>query len=144
MPFPNTAGPPVRTILVAEKDPRQAHELASHLEAAGHRTLVACDALHTLAQAVRGRPDLIISELALPGGDGFCVAGRLRLVGPAAPIPIIFLTDRRRPGLSERAWELGAVALVRKPCAPDALMDVVDRVLNGVSVPGATSGSRAD
>jgi CheY-like chemotaxis protein len=64
-------------ILIIE-DTRDILELfALVLEAAGHTVLKACDGLEGVALARSQRPDLIISDLQMPGLDGYGVVRRL-------------------------------------------------------------------
>ena len=56
-------------------------------------------------------PDVIVLDVSLPAGDGFMVADRLQKLITAAATPIIFVTASEKPGMRERAMNLGAVEI---------------------------------
>jgi CheY-like chemotaxis protein len=77
------------TILVVDDDPDICRLLAVLLGRVGYRVVPAYDGSGALALARRERPDLILTDLAMPGMDGFALAARLRLTGFAEPIVLM-------------------------------------------------------
>lgn len=69
-----------RTILVVDDDQSLVAPLKDGLESAGYRVAVAFDAAQGILQAHETRPDLIILDYYMPGGDGGWVYDRLRAV----------------------------------------------------------------
>jgi FixJ family two-component response regulator len=63
--------------------------------------------------------DCIITDIHMPGINGFDLKRRLTARGFATPV--IMITARTEPGLEEMAAELGAVCLLRKPFESDTL-----------------------
>jgi DNA-binding response OmpR family regulator len=102
-------------ILVVEDEHHLAQGLSFNLEADGHQVTVAPDgeiALADLASA-RGRYDIVILDVMLPGKDGFDVAAALRRAGDF--VPILMLTARGRPEDVLKGFESGADDYLTKP-----------------------------
>ncbi len=116
---------PLKRILIIEDDAKIAMALALRLKTAGYETTLAHDALAGVNLALRMKPDLVLLDVSLPAGDGFQVAERMRAL-QAAPAPIIFLTASQRPGLRQRAQELGA-GFFEKPYEHEALLAAVEQ-----------------
>lgn len=92
---------------------------AANLEAEGLHVLEAADGLDALEQARRERPDLVLTDVTMPGLDGFQLAERLRRDERTHGMPVIFSSGEVGPANEERAGALGAVAFdkaVRPAC----------------------------
>jgi CheY-like chemotaxis protein len=89
--------------------------------------LEALDAAVTLGAA----PDVIISDIGLPGGDGYRVMAQLtaRAAKHGTDIPVIALTAYGRPQDKRQAAAAGFRLHLTKPIAPDALAAAVVQVL---------------
>ena len=61
-------------ILVVEDDKKIALALAVRLRAAGYDVIAAPDAVLAMSMALKHRPDLLVLDLLIPGGNGFQVA----------------------------------------------------------------------
>ena len=66
------------SVLVVDDEPTIAEIVSRYLERAGYQTTIAHDGAEALASAERGRPDLVVLDLMLPGVDGLEVMRRLR------------------------------------------------------------------
>ena len=95
--------------------------VAAALRADGWRVLEAPDGESSLDLARRGKPDLILLDLALPGMSGLEVCRRLRQEPASARTPILFLTGL--PGRADRqaVREAGAQGLLEKPFRLESL-----------------------
>ena len=102
-------------ILVVEDEHHLAQGLCFNLEADGHQVKVAGDGETALADlaAVRGRYDVVILDVMLPGKDGFDVAAALRRAGDF--VPLLMLTARGRPEDVLKGFESGADDYLTKP-----------------------------
>ena len=112
-------------ILVVEDDPKIARALVVRLKAGGYETATAFDAVGATSMAVQQRPDLVLLDISMPGGDGFIVAERLQKSAVTAGTPMIFLTASKEPALRERAAELGAAAFFEKPYDSEELLSAI-------------------
>lgn len=114
--------------MVVDDDPRIVKALALRLNAAGYATVATFNGMTALVLATLKRPDLIITDVWMPGGCGLSMAYRLRQLMPH--VPLIFLTASKQPGLAEKAQELGAQGYLEKPYDPAALLALVARLLD--------------
>ena len=107
-------------------DPPKLRDISQQLEAAGF----AVEAFSS-AEAFRVRqvdaPGCVIGELHLHGRTGLELQDALRRT--AEPPPVIFLATPGDVGNSVRAMQQGAVDILAKPVAADALLDAVRRAI---------------
>ena len=93
----------------------------------------AADAATSLTKARKHRPDLIVLDLGLPGGDGFLVMERLKMIPDLAVIPVIIVSGRDVHANHERALKAGARAFLQKPVENAELLKAI-RVALGETV----------
>jgi DNA-binding response OmpR family regulator len=105
----------VARILFADDDASLLEVLGLAMEDAGHEVLRAADGALALALARRESPDLIVSDVTMPGLDGFSLCKRLREAGDF--VPILLLTSRDGEVDEALGLELGADDYVSKPFA---------------------------
>jgi DNA-binding response OmpR family regulator len=118
----------MRTILIIEDDENTSLGLCVRLKAQGYSTLVAGDGVTGLKLALQQNPDLILLDISLPAGDGFRLAAQFNQQPELRETPIIITTASHEPGLRDRALNLGAVGLLRKPYEPEQLLSVIEDV----------------
>ena len=116
-------------ILVVEDDPDNRRIVVKVLAVDGYTTLEAADGQSAVALARREHPDAILMDLAMPGVDGWEAARRLKADPATADIPIVALTAFALRGDEDRAREAGCDAYLSKPCRPQAIRDLVGRLL---------------
>jgi chemosensory pili system protein ChpA (sensor histidine kinase/response regulator) len=91
------------------------------LEGHDYRVVTAVDGLDAVRQLETCRPDLVITDVDMPGMDGFGLARHLRGNAGTAHIPIVMITsaeDRHR----EPALKEGVGLVLGKPYPEDALI----------------------
>lgn len=113
-----------KRLLIIEDDLKIARALGLRVKAAGYEVAMAHDALTGLDKAIKWRPDLVLLDVSMPGGNGFTVAERIQTLVPTLT-PIIFLTASKRTDFRERADELGAVGYFEKPYRPEELLHAI-------------------
>jgi DNA-binding response OmpR family regulator len=118
-----------KTVLIVDDDPDIRGLLDLELSASGYQTIFARDAAEAVAIALTERPDLILLDLALPGGTGFSVMERLGAAPGGLRAKVIVVTASHPAEHRERAVELGAVGYFQKPFETGALIDAVDAAL---------------
>lgn len=116
-------------ILIVEDDQETRHFYQTVFELDGFRTDEAHNGLQALERAIRSSPDLILTDIAVPGIDGIELCRRLRANARTRAIPILAVTgypDRHYP---DRAKEAGADHVIIKPCVPEELVAEARRLL---------------
>jgi DNA-binding NtrC family response regulator len=118
--------PPARILLVEDKD--SLREMLRHaLEREGHAVLEATNGPEAARALQQGQPDLVLSDLRLPDGDGFGVLRAAKEVD--ADIPVIVMTAFGRIEDAVTAMKEGALDFLAKPIDPDHLLLLVARAL---------------
>ncbi|MDH5549462.1 MAG: response regulator [Gemmatimonadota bacterium] len=116
-------------MLVAEDDRVTATLVRHRLERAGFE-VVHCEsgtlALEAAEQVTFG---LCISDIRMPGLDGFELVKRLRALPQYEAVPILMLTSLGREEDIVRAFSLGASDYMTKPFSPVELLARVQRLL---------------
>jgi DNA-binding NarL/FixJ family response regulator len=108
-------------VLVVDDHPDTLQLLIDALEAAGVTVMVATEGAQALAQVTRLTPDLILLDAVMPGMDGFDTCRALK-AGPAADVPIIFMTGLEETEHIVRGLEAGGIDYLTKPIAPNELL----------------------
>jgi DNA-binding response OmpR family regulator len=112
-------------ILIVDDDAQIRLGLNARLRASGYQTSFAEDGVGVMSAALREKPNLILLDIGLPGGDGFLVMKRLKQNSNLAHIPVIVLTAREPETNEKRALESGAVGFFQKPVDNDALLGAI-------------------
>ena len=118
-----------KKILIVDDDSDVREGLHVRLTANHYETFFATDALSSLVEARKHKPDLIILDLGLPAGDGFLVMERLKTFRSLALIPVIVVSAHDSYQNRERTLRAGAKAFLRKPVDDAELLAVIRRVL---------------
>jgi len=115
--------PPAHTdatsIVYIEDDQKLARLTAKYLESHGVRVTLAHDAREGIGSVLRERPDVILLDLMLPGGDGFEVCRALRA---RVDTPIIMVTARGEEADRVMGLEGGADDYIAKPFSSRELL----------------------
>jgi DNA-binding response OmpR family regulator len=114
-------------ILVIDDDHDLLDMLSLALEDAGHDVVTAKDGLSGMRKAEQAEPELVVSDVNMPGVDGFTLCRRLRERGFTAPI--ILLTARDGEIDQALGLELGADDYVIKPFSARVLLARVAALL---------------
>ncbi len=128
MENPRAHGSP--RVLVVDDD-RQCREMyAAFVRLAGYDVDEAHNGNQALSKATEDPPALVVTDLALPGLDGYHLAARLREHPDTGHVPIIAITGHE--GFVDdtaRALGAGCDAILTKPCDPARLLEEIERLL---------------
>ena len=130
-----TGGPDV---LLVEDDASVREALAQTLELADLSVLAAGSFVAAKDRIARDLPGVILSDIRMPGRDGFHLLAYARGVDP--DLPVILLTGEGDVPTAVRGVSEGAFAFLEKPCDPQALTRVLREALG---VRRATMAGRA-
>ena len=138
--LPVPAGPP--SVLVVD-DTAVVRELErSILEEAGYRVRTAGDGREALAALGQERPDLVVTDVDMPGLDGLELTRAVRADPTLAGLPVLVVTSKAAEVDRRRAMDAGADAyLVKGDLDQRALLEVVGRLL-GLAVQLAGEAGR--
>lgn len=119
-----------KTILIVDDDADIRYGLSVRLRAGGVRVVSAQDAVGVVSIALREKPDLMLLDLGLPGGDGFLVMERLRNLPTLAGLPIVVVSARDPHTSRDRALQRGAHAYFQKPVDNHELLASINQALS--------------
>jgi DNA-binding response OmpR family regulator len=108
-------------VLIVEDSSTIAAIVKHYLELEGFDVLVASDGLAGLETARRERPDLIVTDMNLPGMDGLDMVKALRADKPVQQMSIFMLTSDASAETERRAREVGVDDYIVKPVPPKNL-----------------------
>jgi DNA-binding response OmpR family regulator len=120
----------MKKILIIEDDQKIAMALVIRLRANGYTVSVAGDAIAAASQARTIKPDLILLDIALPGGNGFKLAETFLHMPETSETPVIFITASHDPTLMQKVMDLGAIGLFEKPFDTEKLLGSIDDKFN--------------
>ena len=116
-----------RKILLVDDDKDLLRGMGLSLRACGYDVVSAQDAVTAVSTARNTKPDLIVLDIGLPGGDGFVVMERLSRLPNF--IPVIVVSARETGPNRQRALDAGATAFFQKPVDRAAFMSSVREAL---------------
>jgi DNA-binding response OmpR family regulator len=103
------------TILIVDDEPVALRAIVAELATLGFETLIARDGVDGLRKAERGRPDLILLDIRMPGWDGYETCRRLKAAPATRAIPVIFLSALSETAQKLQGFEAGCVDYITKP-----------------------------
>ncbi len=113
------------TILIIEDDAAIRLPVVDLLEAENYHVLAAEDGRQGVELARKHKPDLIVSDIMMPGMDGTAVFEALQKDPHTAVIPFIFLTAKADPAEIRAGLGLGADDYITKPFEPEDLLEAI-------------------
>ena len=122
-----------KRLLVVEDNFRLLQAINVCLTKAGFEVMTARDGNAALERVAETIPDLIVSDIMMPGMDGFSLAAQIRANPRTDLIPIIFLTARETRQDRIAGFKVGIDAYLVKPFEPDELVAAIENILSRVS-----------
>jgi CheY-like chemotaxis protein len=128
-----------RSILLVDDEPDLLASWERVVRPLGHACLTASTGPDAIALIDREAPDLVVTDLRLPGGvDGLAVARHARAHVPPISVFVISAHDSDQARKAARA--IGVSAFLAKPLANAAFREAIQRVLAD-QASGSTDGS---
>jgi len=115
-------------ILVVDDEANARNALAELLEDAGYLVSTAADGRTALLQVEQADPDVVLTDLKMPGMDGLSLIEKGRPISPHATF--IVMTAFATIDTAVKAIKLGAESYLTKPLELDAVIAIVDRALD--------------
>jgi len=131
----NDAGPQARdiiprTVLYIEDNPVNLLVMQAMIARIPKLEMISADdGAPGLEMALRAQPDLILTDIQMPGMDGFELLRRLREHEATQAIPVVAISADAMPDTVARGKSAGFVEYLTKPVQMDALHEVVQRLL---------------
>jgi CheY-like chemotaxis protein len=119
-------------VLIVEDDQSTRAMYREYLSESGFRTIEAHNGFQALEKAQQFRPDAVLTDLAVPGMDGFEFCRALQASTHTRDVPIVAVTGYpdylTNP---DRIRQAGISRVLTKPCDPEHIVRELRRLLNG-------------
>jgi DNA-binding response OmpR family regulator len=116
-------------VLVVEDDLLTRRFYAAALTTAGFRIEDAHNGFQALEKALEASPDLILTDIVIPGLDGIELCRQLRTDLRTHRIPVLAITGYGDRDYEQRVLAAGANRMLAKPCTADALVAAAQALL---------------
>jgi signal transduction histidine kinase len=126
-------------LLVVEDDEDARDLLVATLSEEGAHVVTASSADEALSKLELARPDVLLSDIGLPGADGFALIRRVRERHGPESLPAIAFTAYSQAEDRDLARKAGFQAHVAKPASPAEVVRLVSEVARGRVTSGALS-----
>src|SRR5215207_9605688 len=121
-------------VLLVEDDGDGRRLYAFWLTEAGFSVKEAHNGLQALERAFESIPDVVVTDLNIPGIDGFELTRRLKQDPRTSRVPVIAVTGYAAfaadPGRAQRA---GCDVVLEKPCSPEDLESTIRMYIAGAT-----------
>lgn len=129
------SSPAEKKVLVVDDDDNILMLMKTTLEIEGFQARTGRDGRNILQAALQYKPDLILTDLMMPGGGGYELLRSLQSDPVTRKIPVIIMTgshlDKTTQALMRQ--ESNLAGYYEKPVRPDVLMKHVHKLLNTLS-----------
>ena len=118
--------------LIVDDEPNLLRALEACLRSEGFDTTTARSGPDALVKVAQSIPDLVLTDVRMPGMSGYELARHLRESPRTALVPIVLLTARTDTVDRIEGFRAGVDGYVIKPFIPDELVAMVKSILNRV------------
>jgi len=119
-----------KNILIVDDNEQNLYLLQVLLEGNGYQPLQAKSGNEALEIAIANPPDMVISDILMPGMDGFALCRQWKSNEKLKSIPFIFYTATYTDLKDEEfSLSLGAARFIRKPAEPSRFIEIIRDVL---------------
>ena len=121
-----------KRLLIVDDEAKLLRAVAMCLRSEGYEVTTARSGAEALVRLTEAVPDLIITDIRMPGMDGHALARSIRSNPRTDLIPVIFLTakDTREDRIA--GFRTGVDAYVTKPFDPEEMLAIVSSILKRV------------
>jgi len=120
-------------ILIVDDDDQLRQTIKMVLKLRGYDAMEADNGTTALEIARAQVPDLIISDINMPGEDGLSALKKIRRDPVTATIPMILMTGEMDSNM-RRVMEMGADDFLTKPFAMPALLNAIEARIQNISL----------
>jgi chemotaxis family two-component system response regulator PixH len=119
----------VGTILIVEDSPSELELMSYYLKESGYNIIKAAGAKEALEQAIAQQPDVIITDVVMPGMSGFELCRSLKKHPLTQKLPIVICSSKNLE--IDRLWAMkqGADVYITKPYTREQLLRAIKSVV---------------
>jgi DNA-binding response OmpR family regulator len=133
-------------VLVVDDTPHYRERAAQVMREAGFEVILATNGFEALSAALKYQPSVVLTDITMPGMDGWQLLRMIRARPTLRRTPVLFLTDLSSEEQRLRGYELGVDDYVAKPFTGVELIARVERVLERAQMAdeAVSNGMRGD
>lgn len=120
----------MKTVLLIDDSKTQLLNSKFTLERGGFAVETVNDPLQAIERIFVIQPDLIITDVNMPGKDGITLVREIRRMPQFKTTPLLVMSTDSQKHLFEQAREAGATGWLMKPVRQDDLLATVSRLLS--------------
>lgn len=117
-------------IFLIDDDPVMIKLQSMILSNAGHTVTAETDSAVALEKIKSTRPDCVVTDLMMPGIDGYQLISLIRKETTLDQTTIIVLSSKTFPQDKRQALEFGANGFINKPIDPATYLDKVNEIIS--------------
>ena len=116
-------------VLVVEDTPSELELISNYLRDSGYTVIGATDAKEALNKVLKQKPDVVVTDVVMPGMSGFELCRTLKKNPVTEQLPIIICSSKNQE--IDRLWGMkqGADVYVTKPFTREQLVRAVKSVM---------------
>ena len=122
-----------KRLLVVDDEPNLLRAVEACLRAEGFEVATARSGREALLSIAQTIPDLIVSDIRMPGMSGYELAQQLRASPRTALVPLVFLTAKGEKADRIEGFRAGVDAYLTKPFEPDELVAVIKSIIQRIA-----------
>ncbi len=129
------AEPTEKKILVIDDDEQVRQMINAALQAEGFQVQTLRDGRNVLPKALEFKPNLVITDLMMPGGGGYEVLRTLQGDSSMRTVPVVMMTGAVKDDSTKEMMkqEPNLIEYLEKPIRPQILIGKVHKILNTLS-----------
>jgi twitching motility two-component system response regulator PilH len=118
----------MRTVLIVEDTLSELELMSHYLRESGYNVINALGAKEALSKVLEQKPDIIVTDVVMPGMSGFELCRRLKTDPCTEKIPIVICSSKNQE--IDRLWGMkqGADAYLTKPFTREQILRAVKSV----------------
>ncbi len=119
----------VKRVLLVDDEPGLRDAVQAYLEDSDFEVTAAANAQQAFQVLSTAQPDLVISDIMMPGMDGFQFLEELRKLEAYTHVPVVFLTAKGMTTDRIQGYRAGVDAYLPKPFDPEELVAIVENLI---------------
>jgi CheY-like chemotaxis protein len=116
-------------ILVADDSPTVRHLIMKFLDGEGYEIVTTSDSANVVDLIDEINPDLVISDIMMPGMDGYTFLRHIRKEKSRDSLPVIMMSTKKREIMQDLFVSYGITGYLQKPFEKEELVSLIEKAL---------------
>jgi len=116
-------------ILIADDSPTVRHLIQKFLDGEGYEIFTTSDSANVVDLIDEINPDLVISDIMMPGMDGYTFLRHIRKEKTRESLPVIMMSTKNRETMEDLFVAYGIAGYLQKPFEKEQLVALIKKAL---------------